>query len=120
MEHTWLSLFLLYHDERDYRSVKLVVLFSNLVAFLFGASLTSLVFYGPDDGSCEMINFEAPCITRMTAASIRVDCAWNDLNDSCGYAEPAIEALGILAYTALIAVICMPLARFMEVLCQVS
>ena len=95
MEHTWLSLFLLYHDERDYRSVKLVVLFSNLVAFSLWRFAHFIGFYGPDDGSCEMINFEAPCITRMTAASIRVDCAWNDLNDSCGYAEPAIEALRV-------------------------
>jgi hypothetical protein len=114
IEHTWLSLFFLYHDQRNYRTVKLVVLFSNFLSFLFVACITAIFFYGSDDGSCEMINFESPCITRMTVAAIRTDCNWNSLNDSCGYATPLIDALAIIAYTALITVVAMPIAKLME------
>jgi hypothetical protein len=114
VEHTWLSLFYLYHDERTYRSIKLVTLFSNILAFLFMACITSIFFYGSDDGSCELINFESPCVQRLTMAAIRTDCQWNHLNDSCGYAEPVIDALAVIAYTALITVVSMPIAKIME------
>jgi hypothetical protein len=114
LEHSWVSLFHTYQDERDYRVVKLCVAFNQILVIMFWACIMSYSAYGPDDGSCELNNFQTPCITQVTSAGVRNECEWLTDNDSCGYATPILDALAIIAYSIFISLFSLPIAKIME------
>ena len=113
-EHTWFSIWAKYDDHRDYRTIKVLTLFSNLLAFLFMSSLLAMLSFGPDDGSCENINFENECNSRTTSWGTRSDCVWEPTNTSCGYLPPDVDALAVIVYCAIVTLFSVPIAKSLE------
>jgi hypothetical protein len=81
---------------------------------MFFSCILAYSAFGPDDGSCELLNFAGPCKNKNTEWGLRNECVWSELNDSCSYAAPVIDALAIIVYTILIALFTMPVAKLME------
>ena len=114
IEHSWFCLFAQYDKYREFRSVKLCVLFSNFLCFVFMSCIMAVLSFGADDGSCENINFAKECLSRKTSWSTRYDCSWLEINSSCGYATPTIDALAFVGYTAVVTLLSLPLSKVLE------
>jgi hypothetical protein len=121
VEHSWLCLLLPYKSTRDFRALKLALVFSNLLTFLFLNTGLAGLFYR-DDGSCEKILYRNECVSRqaeLATVAIRSSCTWHDVNDSCSFREPPFDPsqfITLLAYALVVTVLSIPLTKMMEML----
>jgi hypothetical protein len=115
LEHTWLSLVAPYHRDREYRSLKLSLLFNHVLIVL--AFNTAIVrYYFADDGTCETLLNGESCVGQVAQGGLRTTCTWRTDNDSCEFTTPPLDIINLILPVFIIAVLVVPLSTLLDVL----
>jgi hypothetical protein len=108
VDHSWLCMVLPYNSERDYRTVRWVILMGKVTNYLLIDTLLAYYFFA-DNGKCESITNKSFCLDPRSIDHLDQLCAWDDLHRSCAFnRNVGNSTLSCLILTTIITILAVP------------
>jgi hypothetical protein len=108
-DHDWLSIFMPFTTDGEYRSVRWLKAMGKVMNFLFIDTILAFLYF-QDDGTCEGFANESDCTRTSSVNAIDDLCMWDPLFKECSFNEAIGETfLSALILTTIITTVAMPL-----------
>jgi hypothetical protein len=116
IDHSWLCLVLPYNPERDYRSVRWLLIVGKITNFLLVDTILAALFFA-DNGQCESFVTKSSCLQLRSLDQLDTLCVWDDLHRNCDFNHDiGNTALSTLILTTIITIITVPFDQFFMVI----